>query len=74
MALENIAGSININLETVNLWLSVNKIKVNTHKSYHIVISYKNKVLLPSIRLGRDITAQTKKSVSRNNFRRKLVF
>ena len=41
----------------------MNKIKVNTYKSYHIVFSYRNKSLLPPTRLGREIIAQTEKKI-----------
>ena len=39
MSLGNITNSINQNLETINHWLNVTNIKVNTHTSYHIVSS-----------------------------------
>ena len=61
MTVENITSSINQNLETVNHWFNVNKPKVNTHKIYHIVFSYRKKILVPPIRLGSKIIAQTKK-------------
>ena len=62
MTVDNITSSINQNLEAVNHWLYVNKINVNTHKSYHIVFSYRKKLLLPPIRLRREIIAQTEKN------------
>ena len=62
MTVESITNSINQNLETVNHWLNVNKLKVNTHKSFHIVFSYRKNILLSPIPLGSEITAQTEKT------------
>ena len=59
MSLANNNNSINQVLETKSHWLNSNKIKVNTHKKYHIVFSYRNKYLLPHIWLGRETIAQT---------------
>ena len=52
MTVENITSSFNKNSETGNQLLTVNKNKVNTHKSY-ILFSYTNKLLLPLIRLAK---------------------
>ena len=40
MSIEIITDSINEKLETINHWLNVNKINVNTSKSYHKAFSY----------------------------------
>ena len=61
MSVESITDSINENFESINLWLNVNKIKVNTHKSHHIAFSYRKKLLLPPIRLGREVIAPIEK-------------
>ena len=73
---ESITSSINQNLETVSHWLDVNKLKANTHKSYHIVFSYRKKILLPFIRLGSEIIGQTEKKLGITlvmNFLLKLI-
>ena len=60
---KSITSSINQNLETVNHWLNVNKLKVNTHNIYHIVFSCRKKILLRPIRLGIEIIAQAEKKL-----------
>ena len=70
LSIENITDSINENIETINHWLNVNKFKVNTHKSHHIGFSYRNKILFPPIRLGREVIAPTEKKIG-VHFRRK---
>ena len=46
MTVDNITWSMNQNLETVNHWLNVKKIKVNTHKKkYPTAFSYRKKII-----------------------------
>ena len=56
------SNSNNQNLETIKPWLNVNRNKVNTHKSFYIVFSYRNKIFLPPIRLGTETIAQTERT------------
>ena len=63
MSVESITNYNNQNLETINHWLSVNKIKVNAHKKYRIVFFDRNKIFLALIRLGRETRAQTENRI-----------
>ena len=47
MSVENVPYTINQNLETIDHWLNINKIKVNTHKSYDTVFSYRENLPYP---------------------------
>ena len=69
MTVESITNSINQNLETVNHWLNVNKIEVNTHKSYHVVFSNRKKTFISPIRLS---TENIAKKIT-NNFRQSFL-
>ena len=64
MTVESITSCINQNLETGDHQPNVNKLKVNTHKSYHVVFSYRKKILIPPIRLESVMISQTET----NNF------
>ena len=59
MSVEIITNSINQTLGTKNNWLNVNKFKVNTHMSHHIVLSHRKSTSLPPIRLVGETVPQT---------------
>ena len=47
-----LSENINRELKPINLWLILNKIKVNVTKSKFIVFSYRNEPDLPTLQLG----------------------
>ena len=58
-----ISLSINEHLLSVNTWLSSNRLAINTSKTKYIVFSYRNDVVLPTIKIGDEVievTDQTK--------------
>ena len=51
-ALPNIHNEINNKLEIVSNWLTANKLSVNISKTKYILFSYKNKIEIPTIKIG----------------------
>ena len=62
MSIDSITNFSNQSLETINCWLSVNKNKVNTHKFSLILNSYREKLLLHPIQLGKETIPETEKT------------